>query len=173
MTNNKQMVLVPRELLERVASAEIGMSAKKDQCAAAHELRELLEVAPAEDVRLISHAEDMSTCTLVKGDDGKGYFYDRIDAEDVRARVDEPFFYALCGPDGKPHYEELCVSSEPHHLEPADEGVTVIPLYRQARRKIVLPERMQSKGEFNEFEDGEVLGWNACIEEIERLNKSD
>lgn len=34
----------------------------------------------APEVKLVSYAEDMSTCTLTKGD-GIGYFYDRIDAE--------------------------------------------------------------------------------------------
>lgn len=52
MTNKTEMVSVPRELLERVSSPEIGMTAKKDRWAAAHEIRALL-AAPAEDVRAV------------------------------------------------------------------------------------------------------------------------
>lgn len=37
-------------------------------------------VPEADNVRLISVADDMSTCTLANGD-GQGYFYDRIDAD--------------------------------------------------------------------------------------------
>lgn len=55
----------------------------------------------------------------------------------------EPFFYALCGADGKPHFDDFCVASEAHHLECEEEGVTVVPVYLHAQpatAKVVLPE---------------------------------
>ncbi len=45
----------------------------------------------------------------------------------------EPFFYALCGADGKPHFDDFCVASEAHHLECEEDGVTIVPLYRHAQ----------------------------------------
>ncbi|WP_203227002.1 hypothetical protein, partial [Pseudomonas amygdali] len=45
----------------------------------------------------------------------------------------EPFFYALCGPDGKPYYDDYCVADEAHHLECEEDGVTVVPLYLHAQ----------------------------------------
>lgn len=100
MTNNTAMVPVPlypteemkRAGMERMAQAQRDGSASfyayAAVCWEAMIERYQEEATPAEDVRLVSYAEDMSTCTLTKGDDGQGYFYDRIDAEDVRAVVD-------------------------------------------------------------------------------------
>ncbi|MNJ52197.1 hypothetical protein D3C77_475210 [compost metagenome] len=45
--------------------------------------------------------------------------------------ITPPFFYALRGPDGKPHYDDFCVSDDPLHLECYEDGVTVVPLYTQ------------------------------------------
>lgn len=70
MTINTPMVSVPRELLERVSSAEIGMTAKKDQWAAAHELRALL-AAPSEDVRAV--VEEPVAFKLKECADGYGH----------------------------------------------------------------------------------------------------
>jgi len=41
---------------------------------------EHLRAGAPNDPRLVSHAEDMSTCTLINGD-GIGYFYNRVDPE--------------------------------------------------------------------------------------------
>lgn len=41
-----------------------------------------------------------------------------------------PFFYALAGPDGKPHYDDFCVANSPEDLECHEEGITIVPLYR-------------------------------------------
>jgi hypothetical protein len=47
-SSNTEMVSVPRDLLARVSSAEIGMSAKKDRHQAAFELRNLLASSPSQ-----------------------------------------------------------------------------------------------------------------------------
>lgn len=46
-SSNTEMVSVPRDLLARVSSAEIGMSARKDRHQAAFELRSLLASSPS------------------------------------------------------------------------------------------------------------------------------
>lgn len=43
--------------------------------------------------------------------------------------INAPFFYALAGPDGKPHYDDFCVADNPADLECHEDGVTIIPLY--------------------------------------------
>ncbi|HDS0929606.1 TPA: hypothetical protein QDZ23_004306 [Pseudomonas putida] len=43
--------------------------------------------------------------------------------------INSPFFYALAGPDGKPHYDDFCVADNPADLECQEEGVTIIPLF--------------------------------------------
>lgn len=43
--------------------------------------------------------------------------------------INSPFFYALAGPDGKPHYDDFCVADNPADLERYGEGVTIIPLF--------------------------------------------
>lgn len=71
----------------------------------------------------------------------------------------EPFFYALCGADGKPHFDDFCVASEAHHLECEEEGVTVVPVYLHAQpatAKVVLPEREVLRGIF-----AQVIGGDA------------
>lgn len=78
-----------------------------------------------------------------------------------------PFFYALMGPDGKPYYEEICVSDEPYHLECVEDGVTVVPLYlKPAPVAVVMPERMDPRDQY----DSEANQWNACLDEVARLN---
>ncbi|AYN12358.1 hypothetical protein [Pseudomonas putida] len=47
-SSNTEMVSVPRDLIARVSSAEIGMSAKKDRHQAAFELRTLLASSPSQ-----------------------------------------------------------------------------------------------------------------------------
>ncbi|WP_256815643.1 MULTISPECIES: hypothetical protein [Pseudomonas] len=44
--------------------------------------------------------------------------------------INSPFFYALAGPDGKPHYDDFCVADNPADLECHEEGITIVPLYR-------------------------------------------
>lgn len=44
--------------------------------------------------------------------------------------INQPFFYALAGPDGKPHYDDFCVADSPADLECHEEGITIVPLYR-------------------------------------------
>lgn len=43
--------------------------------------------------------------------------------------INSPFFYALAGPDGKPHYDDFCVANSPADLECHEDGVTIVPLY--------------------------------------------
>ncbi|MBH3358810.1 hypothetical protein [Pseudomonas guariconensis] len=44
--------------------------------------------------------------------------------------INAPFFYALAGPDGKPHYDDFCVANNPADLKCHEEGITIVPLYR-------------------------------------------
>ena len=109
----------------------------------------------------------------------------------------EPFFYAMCGPDGKPHYQECCVSAKAHHLEPDADGVTVIPVYRHAPaqpkptctcpsgdgslrwpcpvhppevKALALPERRSAIDTFTTYGLGGCNGWNACLDRVKELN---
>lgn len=44
--------------------------------------------------------------------------------------INSPFFYALAGPDGKPHYDDFCVANNPADLKRHEKGITIVPLYR-------------------------------------------
>lgn len=51
-------------------------------------------------------------------------------AEDCKPDLfNAPFFYALAGPDGKPHYDDFCVADNPADLECHEEGITIVPLF--------------------------------------------
>ena len=59
----------------------------------------------------------------------------------------QPWMWALMGSDGKPHFDDFCVSSEPAHLECNEEGVTVVAVYRHpAISDGASPEQMTTQG---------------------------
>ncbi|WP_342622671.1 hypothetical protein [Pseudomonas alkylphenolica] len=59
----------------------------------------------------------------------------------------QPWMWALMGPDGKPHFDDFCVSSNPAHLECNEEGVTVVAVYRHPPVSDgASPEQMTSQG---------------------------
>lgn len=91
-------------------------------------LREHVEKADPVDVAILSMMLHQLGHTIGKSDE-------------------QPFMWALKGPDGKPHYDDFCVASAPHNLEPEDESISIVPVYirpnnakeRQADRDIPSP----------------------------------
>lgn len=73
-------------------------------------LREHVEKADPVDVAILSMMLHQLGHTIGKGDE-------------------QPFMWALKGPDGKPHYDDFCVASAPHNLEPEDESISIVPVY--------------------------------------------
>lgn len=98
MSSNDKMVSVPRRKIEaHVRELELTQSGEMSSVAVLEFLRTILAQPvkskldayipasanpSAPEVRLVSYAEDMSTCTLTNGD-GNGYFYDRVEGEPV------------------------------------------------------------------------------------------
>lgn len=109
---------------------------------------------------------------LIDGYCGPHAMHDRIEkllcapAEDVRAVVNEPVGYAGLNGLNTLRFRDgyLIVSVKPGpYLD--------IPLYRRPQRKVVMPER---KPESYSVSVGLIPyheGWNACLDEFERLNK--
>jgi len=168
MTNNKQMVSVPRELLERL---DFG----RNTALALNALKELgaLLAAPAEHVEPIAYMrqDDSPYNNLVKCTfTCPGAFGVFGSPEDVRAVVDEPVAW-LCeanansGRRGK----WLQYSKEIH--DPWQKGeVDTTPLYRHPQRPVVMPER-KDESQYRGTSLLTVRRWNACLDEFERLNK--
>ena len=73
-------------------------------------LREHVEKADPVDVAIFSMMLHQLGHSIGKGDE-------------------QPFMWALKGPDGRPHYDDFCVASDPHTLEPEDESISIVPVY--------------------------------------------
>lgn len=82
-------------------------------------------------------------------------------AEDVRAVGDEPVACQLRFVKGE--------TPEVISWNEQDEGVH--SLYRQPQRQVVLPERKKHKNGNSPMQNAKNSAWNACLDEIERLNK--
>lgn len=77
-------------------------------------------------------------------------------AEDVRAVGDEPVgYFTFC------HDKNRWVQGKPKGPEFIH---LFTPLYHRPQHQVVLPDRMTG-------ETASCFGWNACLDEIERLNK--
>lgn len=139
-SSNTEMVSVPRDLVARVSSAEIGMSAKKDRHQAAFELRNLLASSPSQ-----PHPDPIAWMV------GTAFWWTKEEAErdaaatglpivglgpmtgsaPVQQQLGEPV--ALPERHGLPHREEF---------ESADQYAAAL---------------------------GETNSWNACLDEIAKL----
>lgn len=137
MTNNTEMVSVPREWLNRVALLQMPLDELQDQV-----------------VELLCEPCDEP-------------------AEDVRAVVGEPVWrgWAVQYPGklpkiyGERHIAELnCYAEEGARLIELSE-----PLCRRPQRPVVMPS--PRKAPSDPLKWGFVDGWNACLDELARLNK--
>jgi|ERR1700712_5315183 len=89
----------------------------------------------------------------------------RAPAEDVRAVVDEPAAYA----DPKA-FDNFKAGIATHEWMWAFADKGLIPLYRHPQRQVLMPER-QEEDHFHNVLADRAKGWNACLDEVERLNK--
>lgn len=175
MTNKPESVsnaeLDELEVAE-VLLAQQGFSNLAAAISAAYTFIKESRAVPAEDVRtsdtadriraaMIADAEQEGV-NIAEGRFGKNMaaLCRALDAEDVRAMVDEPVGYVSassleCFGESPTDALILCAARE-GHMDPA-------PLYREGRRKFLLAERMYSLLPGADY-------WNACLAEIERLN---
>ncbi|WP_110947072.1 hypothetical protein [Pseudomonas bohemica] len=155
MTNKTEMVSVPRELLERAVKAGgAGVNAVDlvDAWRAVATLMDLL-AAPAEDVRAVGDEPVLIQAVAVTRED-----------EDEGLRLE----WLLEGGISELEFAGTVLFAMPEANDLCDEDGSA-EVYRHPRRPVVLPER---KREFTA--DGvailENLKWNACLDEISRLN---
>lgn len=145
MTNNTQMVSVPRELLD-VLRFWLERSAEKSEAGELKELfqlRELLRTAPAEDVRAAGD-EPVSLRHMAVAENGVLRWM-------TGRKMQECELYAL--PDGGAMRDKLYR----HPQRPV-----VLPMYCLYLRGVV----PHNRAEVEAHKDG----WNACIDEFKRLN---
>ena len=141
MTNKTEMVSVPRELLERCC------------------------ILPRHDSVTVNSQEITAR--------GRAQAELRVllaaPAEAVRAPVDEPVAWMTRCIKGvrKGAIEEV---AGPESVSNFEYWSPPFPVYARPQRPVVLPERMKI-GMPPHFSELEVEGWNACLDEIERLNK--
>jgi hypothetical protein len=90
--------------------------------------------------------------------------------EDVRAVVEEPL--ALGWTRGDYQMNQAATTYDP---STADEwvraGYPVEPIYRHPQRQMVLPDMVLWSGIAPIDVRNQIKGWNACLDEISRLNK--
>jgi len=201
MTNKTEMVsefaaLTYKELAERLAhylssalvSAQYSMTDET-----MHDALGLCDqvtrrkYAPSEDVRAGNTASRIRAAVIADaGQEGVSIAEGRfgrelaalcvsIDAEDVRAVVEEPVAWAVSWADDGSFYK-LLQDKERAHKFLVDSDFVVLPLYRHPQRPVVLPK-------FNDWyaKNIGVLGtasakhdesvWRACLDAFEELNK--
>lgn len=102
-------------------------------------------------------------------------------AEDVQAVGDEPMAWLAqaIGADGGVYRASVSTVkiTERNARYGWGEGVLnryrldISPLYRRPQRQVVLPERNKATKNLDLEQCGYVDGWNACLDEIERMSK--
>lgn len=85
-------------------------------------------------------------------------------AEDVREVLDEPVGYS-----DEATIRWLTKTGFCQIQKDKPRSGVVVPLYRHAQRKVVMPDHRESDLRSPVY--GYARGWNACLDEFERLNK--
>lgn len=166
MTNNTQLVSVPRELLEEALS---GVCSKpkldRNYCCVGcgnwmpykhPEAHEHSDECPEEIAAIERHWSSRLSAILA------------APAEDVRAVVEEPVGYGAWNTGTNPgtrlmRYDGMVA------ISPDSSDFYKIPVYLNPQRPVVLPERKDPDNSMSEPYDPDSL--NACLDAVEELNK--
>jgi hypothetical protein len=89
-----------------------------------------------------------------------------VPADDVRAVAEEPVAWIKPNVSETLRKDECCYAFGSN----SPKG-NLIPLYRHPQRPVVLPERIQWFDDNSEQRKAEIDGYNACLDDIARLNK--